>query len=85
VVRQRRCPGGLGEDHGAVIFASATLCPRYLRDASSHAIVDEQALKDRYAHLVLRDNSVLTLESLCPMQAFLQTGELTGILAAVTQ
>jgi len=49
-------------------------CPQYWRNSSLYTIVDEQPLKDRYAHLGLRDNSVLRLDSLCPVQVYLDTG-----------
>ena len=62
-----------------------SFCPRYWRDPSSYTIVNEQPLKDKYAHLGLRDNSVLRLDSLCPVQVFLQSGELTGTLLAATK
>ncbi|MGI9272229.1 MAG: hypothetical protein ACR2QT_10670 [Woeseiaceae bacterium] len=60
-------------------------CPRYWRNPSSYTIVDEQPLKDKYAHLRLRDNSVLRLDSLCPVQVYLQSGELTGTLFAAAK
>ena len=49
-------------------------CPQYWKNPSLYAIVDEQPLKDRYAHLGLKENSVLRLDSLCPVQNFLDTG-----------
>ena len=49
-------------------------CPQYWQDPSLYTIVNEQPLEDRYAHLGLRDNSVLRLDSLCPVQVFLDTG-----------
>jgi len=49
-------------------------CPQYWQDPLSYTIVNEQPLKDRYSHLGLRDNSVLRLDSLCPVQVFLDTG-----------
>jgi len=51
-----------------------TYCPQYWQDPLSYTIADEQPLKDRYSHLGLRDNSVLRLDSLCPVQVFLDTG-----------
>lgn len=49
-------------------------CPQYWQNPSLYSIADEQPLKDRYAHLGMRDNSVLRLDSLCPVQVFLKTG-----------
>ncbi len=49
-------------------------CPRYWKNPSLYTIVDEQRLKDRYSHLGMKDNSVLRLDSLCPVQAYLATG-----------
>ncbi len=60
-------------------------CPRYWENPSLYTIVNEQPLKDRYGHLGLKDNSVLRLDSLCPVQVFLQTGALAGSLSAATQ
>lgn len=56
-------------------------CPQYWQNSSLYTIVNEQPLKDRYAHLELRDNSVLRLDSLCPVQVFLDT----GVAVAATQ
>ena len=53
-------------------------CPRYWQNPSLYTIVNEQPLKDRYGHLGLRDNSVLRLDSLCPVQVFVKTGALTA-------
>ena len=60
-------------------------CPRYWKNPSLYTIVNEQPLKDRYGHLGLRDNSVLRLDSLCPVQIFLETGTIAGTLAAATE
>ena len=49
-------------------------CPRYWQNPSLYTVVNEQPLKDRYAHLGMKDNSVLWLDSLCPVQLFVQTG-----------
>jgi hypothetical protein len=50
-------------------------CPRYWKDPSLYTIVNETRLKNRYSHLGLRDNSVLRLDSLCPVQVFLAAGK----------
>ena len=47
------------------------MCPMYWERPDLYTIVDEDALKERYAHLQLRDTSELRLDSLCPVQAFL--------------
>ena len=45
------------------------LCPEYWERPELYTIADEAALKERYAHLELRDASELRLDSLCPVQA----------------
>ena len=47
------------------------MCPHYWERPDLYTIVNEQALIDKYAHLQLRDTSELRLDSLCPVQAFL--------------
>jgi hypothetical protein len=49
-------------------------CPQYWQNPSMYSITDEQPLKERYSHLGMRDNSVLRLDSLCPVQIYLDTG-----------
>ena len=49
-------------------------CPQYWQNPSIYSIANEQPLKERYSHLGLRDNSVLRLDSLCPVQIYLDTG-----------
>jgi len=49
-------------------------CPQYWQNSSLYTIAEEQPLRDRYAHLGLRDNSVLRLDSLCPVQLYLDRG-----------
>ena len=51
-----------------------SLCPKYWEQPSLYSIVNEESLKRRYAHLGLKDNSELRLDSLCPVQVFLETG-----------
>jgi hypothetical protein len=53
-------------------------CPDYWQEPSLYTIVSEQPLKERYAFLGLRDNSTLRLDSLCPVQMFLETGVIPG-------
>jgi len=48
------------------------MCPQYWERPDLYSIVDEDALKAKYAHLQLRDTSLLRLDSLCPVQAFLE-------------
>jgi len=57
-----------------------SFCPRYWRNPALYTIVDEQRLRDRYAHLGMKDNSVLRLDSLCPVQVYMGSGG--AILAA---
>ena len=49
-----------------------SFCPDYWKEPSLYTIVNEQRLKKRYAHLGLHDNSQLRLDSLCPVQAYLE-------------
>lgn len=49
-------------------------CPQYWRNPALFTIANEQPLKERYSHLQLRDNSVLRLDSLCPVQVYLDAG-----------
>ena len=49
-----------------------SMCPEYWERPELYMIVDEDALKERYAHLELIDASELRLDSLCPVQAFLE-------------
>ena len=48
------------------------MCPQYWERPDLYTIVNEEALRDKYAHLQLRDTSELRLDSLCPVQAFLE-------------
>ena len=47
------------------------MCPDYWERPELYTIADEERLKARYAHLQLRDTSELRLDSLCPVQAYL--------------
>jgi len=47
------------------------MCPQYWERPDLYTIANEDVLKARYAHLQLRDTSELRLDSLCPVQAFL--------------
>ena len=49
-------------------------CPNYWRNPSLYTIADEQPLKSRYAHLGMKENPVLRLDSLCPVQLYLEEG-----------
>ena len=48
------------------------MCPQYWERPDLYTIADEARLKAKYAHLQLRDTSELRLDSLCPVQAFLE-------------
>jgi hypothetical protein len=48
-----------------------SMCPQYWERPDLYTIADEEPLKEKYAHLGLRDTSELRLDSLCPVQAFL--------------
>lgn len=49
-----------------------TYCGDYWEQPDLYTIEDEQPLRARYAHLQLRDTSELRLDSLCPVQVFLE-------------
>ena len=49
-------------------------CPEYWEQPSLYTIEDEDRLQQRYELLGLRDNSQLRLDSLCPVQLYLETG-----------
>jgi len=53
-------------------------CPEYREHPSLYTIENEEELKARYAHLGLRDNSELRLDSLCPAQAHLNGDAIPG-------
>ncbi len=55
-----------------------SFCPDYWKNPSLYTIVNEERLKRRYAHLKLEDTSELRLDSLCPVQVFLETGAIPG-------
>lgn len=57
------------------------MCPEYWERPDLYTIVNEDALRERYAHLDLKDTSELRLDSLCPVQAFLD-GETSKITTA---
>ena len=48
------------------------LCPQYWESPELYMIAEEPSLKQRYAHLGLEDSSELRLDSLCPVQVFLE-------------
>ncbi len=47
------------------------MCPQYWERPDLYTVVNEEQLRQKYAHLQLRDTSELRLDSLCPVQAFL--------------
>jgi hypothetical protein len=47
------------------------MCPMYWKYPELYTIENEDELRERYAHLQLQDTSELRLDSLCPVQAFL--------------
>ena len=49
-------------------------CPEYWEQPSLYTIVNEDRLRQRYEFLGLRDNSQLRLDSLCPVQLYLEDG-----------
>ena len=61
--------------------ALVAMCPQYWAQPALYSIPNEQALKDRYSHLQLRDTSELRLDSLCPVQAYLKS-QMPGMITA---
>ncbi len=51
------------------------MCPLYWQQPELYKVVNEAALKERYAHLGLLDASELRLDSLCPVQVYLADKE----------
>lgn len=47
------------------------MCPDYWANPELYKIPNEESLKSRYAHLQLREASELRLDSLCPVQAYM--------------
>jgi hypothetical protein len=56
------------------------MCPQYWENPTLYTIADEQPLKERYAHLGMKDNSDLRLDSLCAVR----NPEKPDTLAALT-
>ena len=51
------------------------LCPSYWERPRLYAIADEETLRSRYTHLQLHNTRELRLDSLCPVQVFLEERE----------
>ena len=49
------------------------MCSEYWETPDLYSIPDEPPLKERYSHLQLHSTSELRLDSLCPVQVFLQS------------
>ena len=49
------------------------MCSMYWEQPGLYTIADEEPLKARYAHLQLYDTSELRLDSLCPVQVYLES------------
>ena len=61
-----------------------SLCPGYWERPESYAIAEEEPLLARYAHLQLHNTRELRLDSLCPVQVFLQERERQGATAGIS-
>ncbi len=48
-----------------MLKAFVRMCPQYWENPSLYTVADEQALKDRYAFLGMKDNQDLRLDNLC--------------------
>lgn len=57
------------------------MCPQYWERPELYTIADELPLRERYAHIGLRDTSELRLDSLCPLQAQLDGSDAEPIAA----
>jgi len=55
------------------------MCPDYWANPGLYKIPNEESLQARYAHLQLRDTSELRLDSLCPVQAYLDGRKTDGL------
>jgi len=53
--------------------AFVSMCPLYWETPALYEVANEEELKARYEHLQLHDTSELRLDSLCPVQAFLDS------------
>ena len=53
-------------------------CPEYWQKPWLYTIENEDRLRERYALLGMRDNSQLRLDSLCPVQLYLESGAIPG-------
>lgn len=62
--------------------AFVSMCPKYWEAPELYMVADESALKQRYAHLGLEDTSELRLDSLCPVQVFLEKRALSDSTTA---
>lgn len=61
-----------------------SFCDAYWAQPELYAIENEQPLRERYAHLQLRDTSELRLDSLCPVQVFLENRERGNVRAEIS-
>ncbi len=52
-----------------------SLCPQYWENPELYTIADEAPLREKYAHLGMRDTSELRLDSLCPVQQAITAGK----------
>ncbi len=55
--------------YGRMMDRFVGFCPDYWRNPESYTPTNEADLKAQYAHLEMRDNSTLRLDSLCPIYA----------------
>jgi hypothetical protein len=61
-----------------------SFCDAYWEQPELYAIENEEPLRERYAHLQLRDTSELRLDSLCPVQVFLENRERGQVRAGIS-
>ena len=58
-------------------------CPQYWERPELYSIANEERLIEKYAQLGLRNTRELRLDSLCPVQVFLETGEVGAVRAGI--
>lgn len=59
-----------------------SLCPEYWANPTLYTVADEASLLEKYAHLGLRNTRELRLDSLCPVQEFLNGKAAQGVPAS---
>ncbi len=61
-----------------------TFCPEYWQRPELYVVADEQSLLERYAHLGMHNTRELRLDSLCPVQVFLEARDAEKAKAGIS-